>query len=137
MTIRTQLQKVLTLVLFLAVPAISAQAQRTLSLTTPVGGEKWSLGLHEIRWTQGGTGWNGTDTLRIEYSDDAGGSWTQITDTVAASDLIHMWNATGLSASLFYQVRLTCIQEPVATVYEHCLPHGRDNLLRKRHFDCR
>ncbi|MBI4559772.1 MAG: right-handed parallel beta-helix repeat-containing protein, partial [Candidatus Hydrogenedentes bacterium] len=93
----------------------SAMAQRVLTLLEPVGGEIWVSGTHTIRWTRAGFGWSGSETIRIEYSSDAGSNFTQLTDTVLATAGTYNWNVTGLPASLLYKVRLTCVQDAGAT----------------------
>lgn len=93
----------------------AAFAQRVLTLTAPVGGEVWFAGNHNVTWTRTGTGWTGADTLLIEYSDNGGGSWTTLNGSALSSTLSYTWDVTGLTSSVQYRVRATCIEEPAAT----------------------
>jgi len=81
---------------------------RLLTLLTPAGGERWPSGTHEISWEIIGGGWQLVDTLTIEYSDDAGSSWTTLESAVIAGDGAYSWDIDGLATSEQYRIRLTC-----------------------------
>ena len=90
--------------------------ERLLALVEPQGGQTWSSGDQTIRWNRTGMAWSAGDTLTIEYSSDAGVTWTLIADAILASDMAYVWNVDGLSPSAAYEIRLTCEQLPsVAT----------------------
>ena len=96
--------------------AVSASAQRVLTLLEPVGDEVYLAGDQTIHWQRTGPSWAPADTISIEYSDDAGApaSWTTLTTDVLAADDTFVWNVDGLSGP-FYQMHLTCNEEPAAT----------------------
>jgi hypothetical protein len=52
---------------------------RVLTVTQPNGGEWYEPGESvEVRWTSGGPFWRSSDTVRLEYSIDAGFHWSPI-----------------------------------------------------------
>lgn len=75
-----RLLAILTLIL------LAAPAQAQLRIVFPNGGERFNVGSTQL------ISWRGsapTDTLRIEYSTDAGGSWNLITDRGVG--ISHVW----------------------------------------------
>ncbi|MCX6635658.1 MAG: hypothetical protein NT090_11340 [Acidobacteria bacterium] len=101
--------------LFVLLAAAPVFAQRVLTLSAPDGGEVWPSGNRLITWTRGGTGWLGGDTLKIEYSSNAGGTWVTLAASTTASANQYSWNVDGFPASPLYRVRLTCNEYPAAT----------------------
>ena len=63
--------------------ASKTPATREIVLLEPMGGEAWLTDTHTIRWDTQGTAWTGSETVKLEYSDDDGASWNDIHLTVA------------------------------------------------------
>lgn len=58
-----------------------------VSLSSPLGGEKWQSGtVHQINWTSGKV-----TNVKIEYSTDAGTTWTTIIGSTPASSGRYYW----------------------------------------------
>lgn len=94
-------------------------ASREILLLEPLGAQNHvdqSVPL-DVRWTWSGTNWQGADALEIEYSDDAGASWTGMAGaaSVPVSDYAHAWDVSGVPVGLRYRVRLTCNEDPACT----------------------
>ncbi|MFH0802750.1 MAG: IPT/TIG domain-containing protein, partial [bacterium] len=53
------------------------KTNRTISLSSPDGGEIWN-GTQTITWTTGGSDWTAGDKVNIEFSDDGGNSWRYV-----------------------------------------------------------
>ncbi|MBD3410576.1 MAG: DUF5123 domain-containing protein [Ignavibacteriales bacterium] len=67
--------------------AYEYDAPSSLTLTSPTGGETLSIGSsHSVTWTQDNVGY-----LNIDYSTDNGSTWTDVADSVLASDLSYSW----------------------------------------------
>jgi hypothetical protein len=61
-------------------PSAMIPEKKTITVTSPDGGESWEAGSsHEITWTGTGTVGN----VKIEYSTNNGGSWTDIIASTA------------------------------------------------------
>jgi|GEM_PF-1303859 len=68
-------------------PSATIVERKTILVTSPDGGESWEAGSsHEITWTSTGT----VGDVKIEYSTNSGGSWTDII-TSTANDGIYNW----------------------------------------------
>ncbi|MBX7259508.1 MAG: hypothetical protein K1Y02_24320, partial [Candidatus Hydrogenedentes bacterium] len=89
---------------------------RLLTLVAPAQGEKWGLGVANIRWNSTGSYWSSEDTLLIEYSSNAGGNWTELVEGVSVAAGYFAWDVSGLQAGDAYQVRLTCVQDGAVDV---------------------
>ncbi|MBN1672443.1 MAG: right-handed parallel beta-helix repeat-containing protein [Kiritimatiellae bacterium] len=94
-------------------------AARQLVLCGPVGGESY---LNQavpvpVRWTWIGAGWQSNDTVKLEYSDDSGGTWSGIAgaESVSVTNSMHTWDIGGLAGSVLYRVRATCNEDAGAT----------------------
>ncbi len=65
----------------------SIEAAPVITVTSPDGGEEWEIGTEQnITWTTAGTVGN----VKIEYSVDNGGTWTEIVASTA-NDNTHSW----------------------------------------------
>ena len=74
----------------------------SLKLTSPVGGEGWTIGdSKRITWTHGGV-----STIKIEYSSDNGTTWNTIVNNVNADDLYYNWTVPN-SPSNRYFIKIT------------------------------
>ncbi|HOM66156.1 MAG TPA: hypothetical protein PK591_10105, partial [Ignavibacteriales bacterium] len=59
-----------------------------IQVTQPAGGEIWQAGKpYQIKWVTS----NNINTVRIEYSTNAGGSWLPITSSIPAADQQYNW----------------------------------------------
>ena len=67
-------------------------------LVAPTGGEVWR-GTRTIQWQFRGAGWEPGDTVRIEYSSDAGKSWQQIpgAESLSYGDGAFSWDTAGVT----------------------------------------
>lgn len=84
-----------------AIPAVQ--------LLTPNGGERWRVGsLHRIRWHSAEI-----DSVRIEFSPDAGGSWEEIA-RVPARDGEWQWLTPAVPAPSCL-LRVTAVERPDLT----------------------
>ena len=75
-------------------------ARRTLKLLLPVGGDKFtqaSPSIH-VQWSCAGSGWQNGDTVRLEYSDDNGGTWSAVpgASAIAAKGYEYTWQTSGV-----------------------------------------
>jgi uncharacterized protein (TIGR02145 family) len=69
--------------------------QPTLSLTSPVGGEKWQIGSsHNITWAS-----SYVANVKIEYSTDSGSNWLSVSSSVAASSGSYSWTVSNTAAT--------------------------------------
>jgi len=93
----------------------AAHAQRVLTLLEPDAGDAWVSGDQTIQWERTGSGWTGTDTIHIEYSANSGGSWTTIDASADATADQYTWSVDGLTAGVFYRIRITCNEDTSAT----------------------
>jgi hypothetical protein len=79
--------KRISLIIVFVLLAASASAQDSLKIISPNGGEKFLTGSDTvISWT----GIPLTDTVKLEYSTDAGSSWNLITDTATGGR--YLWH---------------------------------------------
>lgn len=94
----------------------SAAASRSLALLSPIGGELWQ-GSQRVEWHTDGAGWQSGDTLRFEYSADAGQTWQALPDASAVpyGQGKLWWDTRPLSNGYGYRLRLTCVQDGEAT----------------------
>ncbi len=82
--------------------ATTGTPTRTLTVTSPNGGESWSGGSsHAITWTS-----SNVSNVKLEYTLDNGTSWTVIASSVAASTGSYTWTVPS-SASTQARVRAT------------------------------
>ncbi|MCW3083969.1 MAG: hypothetical protein JWP12_1335 [Bacteroidetes bacterium] len=90
-----------------------------LILTSPNGGESWQVGgpTHNITWVATGTGAN----LTLEYSINAGSSWTTITTTAVASSGSYTWTIPNTPSNQCL-VRIRDVATP-------CMTDASDNLF--------
>ncbi len=59
-------------------PLCWSEPNRTITVTTPDGGESWQVGSeHDITWTSSNAG----DNVILEYSSDSGSTWHSIIDS--------------------------------------------------------
>ena len=59
----------------------------TLNITSPIGGENWSVGsTHNITWTS-----SNISNVKIEYTTDNGTSWSTINNSTNASSGTYLW----------------------------------------------
>lgn len=66
---------------------ISAAPVQSITLTSPNGGENWTVGsLHNITWTQ-----TGVTNVKLEYTSNNGSTWSQITASTSASTGSFAW----------------------------------------------
>ncbi len=67
-----------------------------ITITSPNGGEVWVSGSsHNITWTSGGT----INFVRIDYSDNNGGSWNTITATTENDGVFEYWNTSAIAST--------------------------------------
>ena len=91
---------------------------RKLLLFSPIGGENFvnqSVPVN-IRWTMVGTSWQTTDSIKLEYTADAGGTWNGIVGgpAVLATNGLYPWDISWLAGGALYRVRATCNQDGAA-----------------------
>ena len=68
---------------------------KTLSLTSPAGGEDWEVGsVHNITWTS-----TGVDNINIQYSTNGGISWELWIVSVPASNGSYAWTIPNTQSS--------------------------------------
>ncbi|NCC50972.1 MAG: hypothetical protein EOM20_07115, partial [Spartobacteria bacterium] len=93
-------------------------SNRRLRLYAPRGGDIYVNQAIPvtIRWTWAGTNWQGADTVALEYSANAGGTWNGIAgaSAVVATDGQYAWDISGLTPGPLYRVRATCNQDASA-----------------------
>ena len=71
------------------------QAQTSISLISPIGGEEWYAGTtHSIRWSS-----SSMSLIRIEFSSDSGVTWSTIADSVQASQDSLAWLVPDVNSS--------------------------------------
>lgn len=99
----------------------------TITLTTPNGGENWSVGSsRSIFWSS-----SNIALVNIDYSTDNGATWTSIATNVSASGGFYNWSSVPNTPSCIAKVRVTdasnalyfdvsnnnfCITTPAVTV---------------------
>ncbi|MDP3149936.1 MAG: FISUMP domain-containing protein [Ignavibacteria bacterium] len=70
-----------------AVFTIELVVQKSITVTSPNGGENWKVGeVDTIKWTN-----TNVETVKIEVTKNDGSSWTTIKDSVKSSMGIHAW----------------------------------------------
>jgi|GEM_PF-2346317 len=90
------------------ITATEDDAQGSLTVTSPNGGEKWEQGTsHNIVWTSSG---NPGPNVKIEYSPTNGGTWFQITASTD-NDGSHPWTVPDVASAQFL-VRVTSTTKP-------------------------
>ena len=68
--------------------------QPTISITSPVGGENWLAGSsHNITWTS-----SNVTSVKLEYSTDAGTTWSPIISSTSASAGSYTWTLPVISS---------------------------------------
>ncbi|NUN70465.1 MAG: T9SS type A sorting domain-containing protein, partial [Bacteroidetes bacterium] len=78
---------------------IPRAGQKSLTLTSPNGGETWSVNsVHNITWTS-----NSVEKVRIQYSSNNGTAWTMVADSVPAASGSYAWT---LPATASAQARI-------------------------------
>lgn len=76
--------------------AIVSASNPTITVSTPNGGEGWSIGSTQmIRWTSTGTVGN----VKIQYSTDNGNSWSTVTSSTA-NDGVYNWTVPDAESDL-------------------------------------
>ena len=71
------------------------QAQTSISLISPLGGEQWYAGTtHNIQWSS-----SNISLLKLEFSSDSGATWTMIADSVEASQDSLAWLVPDINSS--------------------------------------
>jgi chitodextrinase len=82
--------------------ATTQAATRGLTVTSPNGGESWTVGTtRSITWSS-----FGLTSLRLEYSVDNGATWTVINGNVAASSGVYAWTVPN-TPSITARVRIS------------------------------
>ncbi len=67
--------------------SVSSSQGEYVVLTSPNGGESWQSGsLHDIKWLSGGV-----NNVKLEYTVNNGGQWTEIAQNIAAADEVFSW----------------------------------------------
>jgi hypothetical protein len=75
--------------------SISAAAAPSITVTSPNGGENWTVGSsHNITWTSTGS----ITDVQIQYSTNSGGSWTTITASTS-NDGSYSWTIPDANSS--------------------------------------
>jgi parallel beta-helix repeat protein len=91
---------------------------RMLVLLAPLGGEYLvnQSTPFVVRWARVGGGWNSGDTVRLEYSANAGQTWSGMAggSGVAVTNGVFTWDISGLSPGPLFLVRITCNQDESA-----------------------
>jgi hypothetical protein len=86
--------------------------ERALVLVEPSYGENYPNQAEplDIRWRWHGREWQSSDTLRIDYSRDAGISWLMIdgASAIGVTNQAYAWDISSLPASPACRVRVTC-----------------------------
>ena len=88
---------------------------RLVVLSAPNGGEGVVTGtVTQISWAPYGDGWQTSDVVRLEYSDDGGTNWYAIP---GGSNLTYdtgsfNWDTTGLGLGDAYRIRISAEDEP-------------------------
>ncbi|HET6456128.1 MAG TPA: hypothetical protein VFI02_17110 [Armatimonadota bacterium] len=96
----------------------TCQFSRAIAISSPNGSEFYQLGhTIPIKWTSGGTDWLGTDTVRLEYSRDAGSTWNPIVgaESLAYDSGTFDWDTTGIAASTQCRVRVVFNDAPAVS----------------------
>ncbi len=92
--------------------ASKSPAARSLELLYPDGGE---IGFrrYRVRWATIGP-WESNDTVRIQYSANAGGDWTDCADAnpLDYDNSLYGWDISGLTPGTQYLVRVVYISDP-------------------------
>ncbi|MBN1669443.1 MAG: S8 family serine peptidase [Kiritimatiellae bacterium] len=89
---------------------------RTLAITAPLPGDLFDLDATvQVTWTPAGSAWGPADTVRLDYSDDAGVTWQTITGAESlAYDLSAFdWDTTGLARGDGYSLRVVWVADPM------------------------
>lgn len=80
----------------------NAMNQPWITVTSPVGGEKWLVEEeHEISWTS-----YSVNQIKIQYSQDAGVSWTIVEPSIDATSGHCLWRIPNIT-STFCKVRIS------------------------------
>src|SRR5262249_45542258 len=85
----------------------------TVAVTAPNGGETFTTSPVSVSWTEAFDGAT-AGSRKIEYSDDAGQSWTLITASPGTSP--YSWNISSLPNSNLYRVRVTVVDNGSPTL---------------------
>lgn len=89
--------------------------ERVLVLQAP-NGDEMAKGSFVISWLAVGTAWQGSDTVRIEYSSDNGGTWNAVAASVLADDasgfMGYEWDTKDLCDGPYYLIRITSNEDP-------------------------
>ena len=95
--------------------ADTSGSQRVLRLLAPNGGEiLFRRGV--VRWAATGP-WATNDMVTIQYSANAGGSWTTAASAGALNSAngFYGWDISALTPGVSYLVRVTCVGQPAIT----------------------
>ncbi len=106
----------------------SVTAPRIVEILTPDGAEVWT-NTQAIELRTSGSAWQAGDTLRLEYSPDAGATWQDIesADAVACNQSRFWWDTRDVPNGYGYLVRVTCVQdEAVQDVSDGYFAVGND-----------
>jgi len=83
----------------------------SLSLTSPAGGESWTVGTsHNITWTS-----SGVTNVKLESSADGGTTWSDIIASTAASANSYAWTVPS-TAGTNYKVRISDVDGKATAV---------------------
>jgi hypothetical protein len=93
-----------------AVFTISKTIVKTLDLTAPDGGEIWTEGeVQKVTWTSSGLA--ATDMVRLQYSTDAGVSWTDIVASTSGLSGSFDWTIPN-EQTVTARARVTLVGDP-------------------------
>ena len=96
-------------------PALSRSLQspgKTLQVDIPNHREFYDTGsLIPIRWYAGGTGWQAGESIRIEYSMDAGSTWAPVpgAQAVPYTRNVFYWTPGAVTPSTHCRIRVTSV----------------------------
>lgn len=91
---------------------------RALTIVKPNGGECYEPGTTaRIIWSYSGNNWQPSDRVKLEYSPDAGGTWSPIpgAQSVPYNAGFFNWVISGLPQTQQYRVRITFVGDVSVT----------------------
>ncbi|MBN1672445.1 MAG: right-handed parallel beta-helix repeat-containing protein, partial [Kiritimatiellae bacterium] len=84
----------------------SRSPNERLSLLVEPNGDVKLFGVQTIIWLTRGA-WSSNDTVKLEYSDDGGDNWDDITNGIAYAAGTFEWDTAGLTPGTNYLVRVS------------------------------
>ncbi|MFH0907315.1 MAG: S8 family serine peptidase [bacterium] len=85
---------------------------RQINVVFPDGGELFDVGsVVTVLWSTAGTEWTGADRVKLEYSTDAGATWTGIAgaESLAHDASTFDWDTSGLQSGDAYRTRVSWV----------------------------